>query len=171
MRADSGMTSIQPKASAEMRHLVHFEVAGQAYALDIRDIQEIIYFRSLTPIPQAADYILGVIELRGQIVPVVSLSRRLGTQDGNPRHAAAGRPDGDHILIARISGRVAGLLVDGVKEVIRVQTASIHGPEGVMVSGNHRYLDGVFDLNGRLILILNPGKLLTLDDLNTADCS
>src|SRR5574341_2542550 len=120
------MLSAATKTSTQEHHLVHFYVNGRAYAIDIHRIQEIIYYREVTPIPKAASFILGVIDLRGQIIPVVSLKERLdlhATQSDPDFHGTQGA---SHILIVKLGARTVGLVVDEVREVIRLGPGSIH---------------------------------------------
>ena len=76
------MPSAESKNLTQERRFIHFSVNGRAYAIDIHRIQEIIFCREVTPLPMAPSFILGVIELRGEIIPVICLKGRLGLAVG-----------------------------------------------------------------------------------------
>jgi purine-binding chemotaxis protein CheW len=155
------------KTSAQEHHLVHFYVNGRAYAIDIHRIQEIIYYREVTPIPKTASFILGVIDLRGQIIPVVSLKERLdlhATPSATDSHKTQGS---SHILIVKLEARTAGLVVDEVREVIRLGSGSVHPPDKLFGDQDCKYLKEICDFGDQLILVLDLDRLLSLQELES----
>jgi purine-binding chemotaxis protein CheW len=163
------MPSTTAKISTQEHHLVHFYVNGRAYAIDIHRIQEIIYYREVTPIPKAASFILGVIDLRGQIIPVVSLKERLdlnATQSDPDGHGDQGA---SHILIVKLGARTVGLVVDGVKEVIRLKAGSIHPPDSLFRDQDCKYMEGICHFNDQLILVLDLDRLLSVQELESLE--
>ena len=117
-------------APEELRQLLVFEIAGGPYALPVECVREIVRLRPITPIPRAPQDVCGVISLRGEIVQVIDLRRRIGAQQDAPTRRA-------RIVVVQGEDAVAGLLVDGVREVIRVGLADLQtqaGAEG-MVAG------------------------------------
>ncbi len=163
------MSSTATKTSTQEHHLVHFYVNGRAYAIDIHRIQEIIYYREVTPVPKSASFILGVIDLRGQIIPVVSLKERLdlhGTRSDPDFHRTQ---SASHILIVRLGARTAGLVVDEVREVIRLGAGSIHPPDKLFRGQDCKYLEGIFHFNDQLILVLDLDRLLSVQELESLE--
>lgn len=117
-------------APEEIRQLLVFDVAGGSYALPVEMVREIVRLRPTTPIPRAPQDVCGVISLRGEILQVIDLRRRIGAQPTEPGRAA-------RVVVVQGEDAVAGLLVDGVREVLRVAAADVlaqTGAEG-MVSG------------------------------------
>ena len=117
-------------APEEIRQLLVFDVAGSSYALPVEAVREIVRLRPTTPIPRAPLDVCGVISLRGEILQVIDLRRRIGAQASAPGRAA-------RVVVVQGEDAVAGLLVDGVKEVLRVVAADVQaqiGAEG-LVSG------------------------------------
>lgn len=163
------MSSTATKTSAQEHHLVHFYVNGRAYAIDIHRIQEIIYYREVTPVPKSASFILGVIDLRGQIVPVVSLKERLDLHGTRPDPDFHGTQGASHILIVRLGARTAGLVVDEVREVIRLGAGSIHPPDKLFKGQECRYLEGICHFNDQLILVLDLDRLLSVQELESLE--
>jgi purine-binding chemotaxis protein CheW len=150
---------------------VHFNVDGRAYAIDIHRLREIIYFREVTPIPMAPGFILGVIDLRGQIIPVISLKERLGlTITQMTQQASSSHKDGSsHILIIKMGPKMAGLLVDGVREVIRLASGSVHPPDQIFAEDQCKYLEGICHYKDQLILVLDLNRLFSGEELKSLE--
>jgi chemotaxis signal transduction protein len=119
-------------APDEQRQLLAIEVAGGAYALPVECVREIVRLRSTTPIPRAPADVRGVISLRGEIVQVVDLRRRLCAEPSEPTRRSR------IVVVQSEDAGVAGLLVDGVREVLRIGQGDLMQPAGGeagMVSG------------------------------------
>jgi purine-binding chemotaxis protein CheW len=114
----------------EIRQLLVFEVAGGSYALPVECVREIVRLRPTTPIPRAPQDVCGVISLRGEIVQVIDLRRRIGAEPTPATRAA-------RIVVVQGEEALAGLLVDGVREVLRVGLADVQAQNATegMVSG------------------------------------
>ena len=163
------MAPITSNTSTQEQHLVHFYVNERAYAIDIHRIQEIIYFREVTPIPMSAGFILGVIDLRGQIIPVISLKERLGLTTTQAEQPASGGDRSPHILIIKVGMKTAGLLVDGVREVIRLAAGSVHPPDQIFTGKECKYLEGICHFKDQLILVLDLDRLFSPEELRSLD--
>jgi chemotaxis signal transduction protein len=105
-----------------LRELVVFELDGGLYALPVERVREIVRARALTAVPRTPAEILGVIVLRGEIVQVIDLRQRLRMAPATPSRATR------VIVLSGEDGDVAGLLVDGVREVLRVDEAELSAP-------------------------------------------
>ncbi len=132
--------------------LISFEIAGQAFCIDIRSVREIRGWAPVTPVPQTPDYVLGVINLRGVVITVVDLRRRLGLGQTEPsaRHV---------ILVIEDADRVAGLLVDGVQETFKVALGQLQPPPVLGPSGERAFVDAILPLEGRMLSRLVVGAL------------
>jgi purine-binding chemotaxis protein CheW len=108
----------------ELRQLLAFEVAGGSYALPVECVREIVRLRPITPIPRAPADVRGVIWLRGEIVQVVDLRRRLSAEPAEPTRRAR------IIVVQAEDAGIAGLLVDGVREVLRIGAGDLLPPAG-----------------------------------------
>jgi purine-binding chemotaxis protein CheW len=153
----------QPAAAqpSEIVELCAFRVAGEEYVIDLRRIREIIQPLPITPIPRGPEFLEGVMNLRGEAIPVVDVRKRLGTAPAGPRAK---------VLIVNVAGRLLGLLVDGVAEVMRIPRSAI-GPPPLAGSGGPRLFLGVCGARerhsgpapaapARLRLLLNVKALL-----------
>ena len=145
------------KKQEDIYQLVSFKIAGEEFGLDILKVQEIIRVLDVTRMPNAPEFIEGVINLRGRIVPVIDLRRRFDLppkeKDGNTR-----------IIVVELSGKTVGFLVDRVQEVIRVETAVTESPPDLVTNGQTRYITGVAKLEDRLLLLLDLDQVLRADE-------
>lgn len=145
-----------------LAQLCTFRVGGEDYALDIMRLREIITPLPVTPVPRAPSFVEGVIRLRGDVIPVVDVRRRLGLPVTSPTRKSK-------VLIVHVAGRRLGLLVDEVTEVLRIPRAEIRPAPGLVDGGGPRFFLGVCggEARGggrrgatRLRLLLNVKALL-----------
>lgn len=134
--------------------MIAFDLAGQGFCLNIGSVREIRGYTPSTPVPGAATYTLGVINLRGAIMPVLDLRDRLGLGRTTPtsRHV---------IVVVQDEERVAGLLVDAVQETLMVEAASFQPPP-VTGGGDESFVDAVLDWDGRLLNRLMVASILPM---------
>ncbi|MBF0500781.1 MAG: chemotaxis protein CheW [Candidatus Riflebacteria bacterium] len=139
----------------EIEQLVSFRMAGETYALNIAQVEGIINLIPITRVPKAPAYIEGVINMRGEIVPVINLRRRL-------QLTLKERIQGDQIVILAFEKEKVkvGFLVDGVHEVIRLPKSSIESPSRVSENVDVEYLNGVGKIGSKLIILLNAHRIV-----------
>ena len=132
------------QSTGSMLELISFEIADQEFCIDIRGVREIRGWTPATPVPQTPDYINGVINLRGAVIPVVDLRNRLGLGRTEPssRHV---------ILVIQDDERVAGLLVDGVNATFQVDAGLMQEPPPLESLVSERFVDAILPLDGRLL--------------------
>lgn len=136
------------KVQEQVLQLVTFTLGEEEYGIPILQVQEIIRPVAITVVPKAPPFIEGVINLRGQVVPVVNLRRRLGLPD------LEGLSEEARIIVVEVQGRTAGLLVDGVSEVFRLGVNQIEPPP-TLEQGHREYIQGVGRMGDRLIVLLD----------------
>ena len=141
------------------RKLVNFRIDRKDYALDIDKIIEIISYKEITPIPRLPLFVEGVVELRGVVIPVIDLKKKLQLTQVSDKSPS-------HILIVNIRRTKVGIIVDEVKEVIGVEERSIHLPHDFIKDKEFEYLKGICKFKDRLILILDVEGLFTHDERN-----
>ncbi|AEM79563.1 chemotaxis protein CheW [Thermoanaerobacter wiegelii] len=144
-------------AKDEEEQLVSFLVDGIECAFPIEDVREIIRPTEIIAVPKAPDFVEGVINLRGTIVPVIDLRKKFGLKEKN-------RDDRNRIVIVEISGRHTGLIVDSVKEVLKVRHSQIEDtPEILMDEIDQRFMKGIakFDGANRMIILLSVEEVLS----------
>lgn len=137
----------------DLRQWLTFSLGSEDYALDIQQISEIIKPREVTEIPRAPDFVLGVVSLRGMIVPIFDLGRRL-------RLAPAELSPVSRIIVCRGEGRSAGLLVDRINQVIRLPERSLEPPPSVLAGLDRELLSGVGRYQERMYILLHLPSVL-----------
>lgn len=148
------MQKTKEREKERSRQLVNFRINMKDYALDINKIIEIISYKDVTSIPRLPSFIEGVVDLRGTIIPVIDLKKRLDL-------TLAANAIPNHILIVKIHGAKIGIIVDEVKEVIGVEEGSIQPPPEIFKDKESEYLMGICKFKERLILILDVESLFT----------
>ncbi|MEA1922879.1 MAG: chemotaxis protein CheW [Pseudomonadota bacterium] len=143
-----------------LMQLVGFVIGKELFGVDILMVQEIIREMPFTPIPNSPDFIEGVINLRGNIIPVIDLRRRL---NANSAKSPAGKI---WIIILNINNRVAGFIVDAVTKVLKVPLENIKPPPDIVVSGlQSQYITGVCRIDERLLILLDFNRILLVDEI------
>lgn len=135
--------------------VVIFTVSGKEYGVDISNVRQVIRMREIVPVPDAADFVEGVISLRTKVVPIVSLGKKLGVKGAAPAKGA-------RIIVTQIEGHTIGVVVDMVTDVVTIDPASISAPDDVLKGAG--YLVGVAKIGPRLVLIADMEKLLGPED-------
>ena len=139
-------------------HLVGFKIGKETFGVPIALVREIVRVPEITAVPDAPDYIEGVINLRGKIVSVVDLRKRFGEKEIT-RHKK------NRILVAEVEGRMVGLVVDAASEVLKMPAADIEDPPKVFEEGELNYVTGVGKLKDRLIILIELNKILQKGEL------
>ena len=137
--------------------LVVFDLASEYYGVDIGDVREIIRMQAVTRVPGAPPFVEGIINLRGQVIPVVDLRKRLDL-------AVNEQTADSRIVWVTINEQDVGVIVDAVTEVLRIPVSSIEPPSSMVSNVNSDYLRGIAKLESRLIILLDLGKVLTMMD-------
>lgn len=136
------------------KQLVVFKVGTEEFAVDIMITKEVVSMREITPVPETEGYVEGVMNLRGHLVPVLDLGKRL-----RATRATSGRER--RIIVTNLDGKLAGLIVDGASEVIRVNDDVIEAVPDLMSEIGADYVQGVVNLNGRFITLIDFQKALS----------
>ncbi len=146
-------------ADSELQ-LVVFSIGSEEFGVEIMNVQEIIRMTSITRIPQAPDYIKGIINLRGRIIVVINLNVVLGMQSKD-------QDENTRIVVASIGDTVMGFVVDAVSEVIRLPEKSVEpAPPVIADKLGTEYVMGVGKLDNRLLILLNLAKVLGAKELH-----
>ena len=143
---------------AKELHLVGFRVGRETFGVPIHMVHEIVRVPEITAVPEAADYIEGVINLRGKIVSVIDLRKRFGekqiTSDRKNR-----------VMVVEAEKKLVGLIVDSASEVLKLAPADVDTPPNVFEAGDLNYVTGVGKLKGRLIILIDLTKILQQGEL------
>lgn len=146
-----------PTRGGETHQYLSFFLGGEEYATDILTVQEIKGWDTVTRVPYSPDYILGVINLRGSIVPVVDLRVRFSLENAVFDAATV-------VIVVHVAGtrgeRIVGIVVDAVSDVYTVPSESIQPPPDVMGSVDHMFVIGLANLDNKLLIILDIERLV-----------
>jgi purine-binding chemotaxis protein CheW len=141
-------------------HVVGFRVGRETYGVPITSLHEIVRVPEITAVPDAPDYLEGVINLRGKIVSVVDLRKRFGKP-------SAGFDRRNRILVVEHRGRLVGMIVDSASEVLKIPDREIEAAPAMMQEGGLDCVTGLGKYQGRLIILLDIGKVLAARDLRS----
>ena len=132
---------------------VAFNLRDEEYGVSILNVQEIRNLTDITRVPFAADFIKGVINLRGSVLPVIDLKQRLGLAE---------TPYTDRIVTVSVEDVHIGMLVDAVTEVLNLENALVDTKKATNARESSRFLSGIGNINGRLIVLLNLEEIVGL---------
>lgn len=142
--------------------IVGFRIGRETLGLPISMVREIVRVPEITAVPNAPEYIEGVINLRGRIIPVVDLRKRFGETDLKPHKR-------NRIIVAEMADRLVGLLVHSATEVLKLPPSEIEAPQSLFHDGELDYITGVGKQKGRLIILLDLSKVLRRSELRRLD--
>jgi len=133
--------------------LVGFRIGRETFALPISIVREIIRVPDITAVPDAPEYVEGVINLRGRIIPVVDLRKRFGEKLIEPDKK-------NRVVVVELEKRAIGLIVHSASEVLRIPPSEIEHPSNVFPEGELNFITGVGKLNGRLVILLDMNRMM-----------
>ena len=136
-------------------HIVGFEVGRETYGVPITSLHEIVRVPEITAVPDAPDYMEGVINLRGKIVSVIDLRKRLGE-----KKVTSSRKN--RILVVEHKGKLAGLIVDSASEVLKIPATDVEPSPTTLQEGRSNCVTGLGKYRGRLIVLLDMTRVLDL---------
>jgi purine-binding chemotaxis protein CheW len=142
--------------------IVGFQIGRETFGLPIAAVREIIRLPEITAVPNVPDYIEGVINLRGKIVPVIDLPKKFGAH-------ATERSVKNRIVVVELEGRSVGLMVHSASEVLRLPQSKIEHPQDVFPDSQLDYVSGVGKLDGRLVILLDLQKITRRAELPGVD--
>ncbi|MHB1687418.1 MAG: chemotaxis protein CheW [Ignavibacteriaceae bacterium] len=147
----------QKKESAELLQLVSFFIGNEEFGVDILYVQEINRMSQITTVPNSPDFVNGVINLRGRVVPVIDLRLKFGMpkkeHDKNTR-----------IIVIEVSGKTVGFIVDSVNEVLRISKDVTEPPPELAMGVNSEYIKAVGKLEDRLLILIDLEKIISKDE-------
>lgn len=142
--------------------VVGFRIGRETFGLPISIVREIVRVPEITSVPNAPDYIEGVINLRGRIIPVVDLRKRFGEPVNEPSKK-------HRIVVVELESRRIGLLVNSASEVLKIPPSEIEAPHNVFQEGELDYITGVGKLRGRLVILLDLSRILQRGELRSLE--
>ena len=139
-------------------HIVGFRVGAETFGVPITYVHEIVRVPAITSVPDAPEFVEGVINLRGKIVSVVDLRKRFGETKVDPHKK-------NRVIVVESDGKLVGLIVDSASEVMRIPNADIEPPPSVLQNSESSYVTGVGKLQNRLIILVDLKRVLQRGEL------
>ena len=139
------------------KQLVIFELGAENFGIEIASVEGINKMMDITKIPKAPDYMLGITNLRGSVLPVIDLQKRFGMAE--QEHTSETR-----IVVASMDGVKIGMVVSAVSEVLTIDDKVIEPPPPLMSNINSEYIVGVAKIDKRLVILLDLAKVLSADE-------
>ncbi len=134
--------------SGELIQVVSFQLGSEEYGVDISQVQEIIRMVEITHVPRAPRFMEGVINLRGQLIPIIDLRTRFGMSRIDPTKST-------RIIVTEIGSKRVGMVVDSVSEVLNIPIENVEDAPEMIAGVGTEYIQGVGKLNDRLIIMLD----------------
>lgn len=143
--------------NAPLSQWVTFRLDAEKYGINVMSVQEVLRMTEIAPVPGAPDYVLGIINLRGNVVTVIDTRKRFGLGDKEA-------DDQTRIVIIEAESQVVGILVDSVAEVADLQGSQIESAPNVGNDESARYIQGVSSQESELLILVDVNKLLSDDE-------
>jgi purine-binding chemotaxis protein CheW len=142
------------------QQLVVFGLGKEEFGIDISRVREIVRLQNITAIPQSMDFVEGIVNLRGQIVPIVDLCKRFRVVNSSSTEESARR-----IIVVNMAEQNIGVLVDGVSEILRIPDESIEPTPPIVASGiSSDFIRGVAKVENRLIIVLDLDRIFSVEE-------
>ena len=140
------------------RPFVTFRLGAESFGIALHEVEEIVELPPVTKVPDAPDYVLGVICLRDQVMPLVDLSEILSIQQGNSERKR------DMVVLLSFGTAKIGVVVDEIQEILRIQDGQTLPPPQTLSEAEREHLEGILLLPGRMVSLINVLKIITGDD-------
>jgi len=142
---------------AEYKQYVNLLLNNEKYGIDIMDIEEILRMIDITKVPKAPSFVEGIINIRGKVIPIVDLRRKLGLP--SPDYTNSTR-----IIVVNLRGKQVGFIVDHVEEVLRVDGSLVDKAPASSTGVDSSYIRGVARLQTGMVIILNVHQIFAQDE-------
>jgi purine-binding chemotaxis protein CheW len=151
------MEGTKVKEIGELRQFISFTVGEEEYGLELLRVKEVIRVREITWLPKAPSFVRGIINLRGDVIPIIDLRDKFGLE--SREQTAQTR-----IIVVEMEGPLVGMIVDSASEVVRIPADEIEAPPPVLGGFSQEFITGVGKQEDKLIILLNTDSILTVDE-------
>ncbi len=142
------------KSNDEVLQWVTFQLEEETYGINVMQVREVLRYTEIAPVPGAPDYVLGIINLRGNVVTVIDTRSRFGLIQGEIT-------DNTRIIVIESERQVIGILVDSVAEVVYLRSSEIDSTPSVGTDESSKFIQGVSNRDGKLLILVDLNKFLT----------
>ncbi len=153
------LVKLNDSKNDELVQLVSFMLADEEYGVEVLKVREIIRMPTITKMPNVPQHVEGIINLRGKVIPIISMRRRFNLMESENSNQT-------RIIIMDVCGSLTGFIVDSVSEVIRIQSSEIQPPPAMVLSGGigQEFITGVFNHAERLLIIMDIDLMFSDDE-------
>ena len=151
------MSAAMQKRTEPVNQWVTFRLGDETYGVNVMQVQEVLRISEIAPVPGAPDYVVGIINLRGNVVTVIDTRKRFGLYPKDP-------DDSSRIVIIEADNQVIGILVDSVAEVVELRGSEVEAAPNVGNEESSRYIQGVTSRNGELLILVDLNRFLSEED-------
>ncbi len=156
----AAMDNLNPKIDDEVIQWVTFKLDEEIYGINVMQVQEVLRLTEIAPVPGAPDYVMGIVNLRGNVVTVIDTRKRFGLFQKEA-------DDATRIVIVEVDNQVIGILVDSVAEVVNIRSSEIEtSPNLGDDNESSKYIQGVHSRDDRILILVDVNKMLTADELD-----
>ncbi|GAL23117.1 chemotaxis protein CheW [Vibrio maritimus] len=145
------------QSNDEVLQWVTFQLEEETYGINVMQVREVLRYTEIAPVPGAPDYVLGIINLRGNVVTVIDTRSRFGLMQGEIT-------DNTRIIVIESERQVIGILVDSVAEVVYLRSSEIDTTPSVGTDESAKFIQGVSNRDGKLLILVDLNKLLSEDE-------
>ncbi len=141
----------------ELRQFISFSVGEEEYGLELLRVKEVIRVREITWLPKAPSFVKGIINLRGDVIPIIDLRDKFGLE-------AKEATSMTRVIVVEVDGKLMGMIVDSASQVVRIPADQIDPPPPVFGSVSQEFITGVGKVDDKLIVLLNSDAILTAEE-------
>lgn len=149
--------SKQQEIEGDLNQLISFIVGEEEYGLEILRVKEVIRVREITRLPRAPCFVKGIINLRGDVIPIIDLRDKFGLE--HREYTSMTR-----VIVVDVDGRLVGMVVDAASQVVRIPADQIEPPPPIVGGLSAEYIKGVGKLDERLVILLNIDRILSAQE-------
>ena len=146
----------------DQRQFIRFRIADGDYGMELLRVKEVIRSSEATRLPKEPQFVRGIINLRGDVIPIIDLRERLGFEP-------TARTRKTRVIVVETEGRLIGMVADSASQVVQIPAKQIEPPPPTPYHTSQRYIQGVGKLNGAIIILLNIDALLSMDERAALD--
>ena len=141
----------------DLRQFISFSVGEEEYGLELLRVKEVIRVREITWLPKAPSFVKGIINLRGDVIPIIDLRGKFGLE-------AREETAQTRVIVVEVGGRLMGMVVDSASQVVRIPADQIDPPPPVLGGFSQEFITGVGKLEDKLVILLSTEAILTADE-------
>jgi purine-binding chemotaxis protein CheW len=147
------------KGTGDLKQFISFSIGEEEYGLELLRVKEVIRIREITWLPKAPSFVKGIINLRGDVIPIIDLRDKFGLE---AKEATAMT----RVIVVEVEGRMIGMVVDSASQVVRIPADQIDPPPPMLGGFSQEFITGVGKLEDKLIILLNTDAILTMEEMN-----